>query len=361
MQIQIDRRALHRIPELDADLPETLRYVRQALSSTRASVFSPCDGALCAFFDFGASSAIAFRCDMDALPVTEQTGASYSSVHPGRMHACGHDGHTAILLELARRLSAAETLNSNVLLVFQPSEETTGGAQSICESGVFEARRVKAIFGLHLWPGLPEGVIASRKNELMSRASELTIDIRGKSSHVARASEGLDALQAGVALYTRVRALERSLPDSVYRLCEFGRMDSGTARNVISSSTHMEGCLRAFQDDVFKRLADGIRGIADDIARETGCAVDVRLSEGYPAVMNPPELFDRAMAAVPFETIAQPVMTTEDFSFYQRRLPGLFFFLGLGSVPALHAADFDFDDALLSRGADFFEQLARRL
>ena len=134
MQIIADRRALHRIPEIDRELPKTLAYLVESLKHTSCRVFSPADGALCAFFDFGQNHAIAFRADMDALPIEEKSGVDFASAHPGNMHACGHDGHMAILLELARRLSDKPALSHNVLLIFQPAEETIGGALSICES-----------------------------------------------------------------------------------------------------------------------------------------------------------------------------------------------------------------------------------
>ena len=164
MQLTDDRRALHRIPELDRNLPQTMEYLRSALENLNCKVFSPMDCSLCAFFDFGKKDAIAFRADADALPIQEKNKVPYASTHPGVMHACGHDGHMAILLELARRLSEKKDLPHNVLLVFQPAEETTGGAKDLCATGVFRSHKVLAIFGLHLWPQLPEGVIASRKN-----------------------------------------------------------------------------------------------------------------------------------------------------------------------------------------------------
>ena len=170
MPLQQDRRALHRIPELDRHLPKTMDYLKNALSGLKCQVFSPMEGALCAWFDYGQPSAIAFRSDADALPVEETTKAPYASTHPGQMHACGHDGHMAILLELARRLNGKEQLSHNVLLVFQPAEETTGGARDICRTHVFRDYHVEAIFALHLWPGLEKGVIASRKEEMMSRS-----------------------------------------------------------------------------------------------------------------------------------------------------------------------------------------------
>lgn len=358
MKIIEDRRALHRIPELDRDLPETVAYLTQALSGLKCQVFSPMAGALCAWFDFGAKKAIAFRSDMDALPVTERTKLPFASCHPGKMHACGHDGHMAILLELARRLDGKTGLNRNVLLVFQPAEETTGGAKDLCATGIFKKYRVEAIFGLHLWPGLEAGTIASRKNEMMSRSCEVTVDIYGRPAHIAKAQEGIDAMAAGVEFYSRVMAMEAALPDHVFRLLKFGKMESGTACNVISGHTRLEGSLRAFQDDTFYALRANIVSIGKKVERRSGCTVSIYMNDGYPAVLNPEALYDKARSLVDFQELEAPSMITEDFSWYQRSLPGLFFFLGTGDTPALHASNFQFDESILVKGADFFEKLA---
>ena len=205
MQIIEDRRALHRVPELDKDLPYTISYLREKLEGLKCKVFSPMPGAVCAFFDFGAKEAIAFRAEADALPIVERTNVSYASRHLGRMHACGHDGHMAILLELARRLSVKEGLRYNVLLVFQPAEETTGGARDICKTGLFKLYKVQAIFALHLWPGLEAGVIGCRKHEMMARTCEVKVDIYGKTTHIAKLDQGIDALNAGVDFYLSLR------------------------------------------------------------------------------------------------------------------------------------------------------------
>ena len=358
MQIISDRQALHQIPELELNLPKTMAYLKSALLGLGCNVFSPMESSLCAFFDFGADHAIAFRADCDALPIEEKNDLPYRSQHPGCMHACGHDGHMAALLELARRLSRKENLPHNVLLIFQPGEESPGGAKLLCQTGILEQYRVNAIFGLHLWPGLPAGRVYSRTGELMSRSSEVNVDIYGKSAHIAKASEGLDAVAAGCEFYRRAVALEQSLPAAVYRLLKFGKFHSGTVRNALSEHTHMEGSLRAFQDEVFEQLRDGLYKIAAEIEAETGCAVKLSMSSGYPAILNPADLAQRVRAAVPFENLHEPSMTSEDFSWYQRYVPGMFFFLGLGDTPALHADTFHFDETILTKGADFFEALA---
>ena len=358
MQIIEDRRALHRIPEVELQLPKTMEYLRAALSGLRCELFAPMEHALCAYFDFGQPATVAFRADCDALQVWEKNDVPYASAHGGYMHACGHDGHMAIVLELARRIHQKESLPHNILLIFQPGEESPGGAKYICAAGVLEKYAVKALFGLHLWPGLPKGKVFSRENELMSRSSEINVDIYGRSAHIGRASEGKDALAAGVEFYRRAVEMEQQLPKEIYRILKFGHMESGTVRNALSAHTRLEGSLRAFQDDVFDQLRTGLDAIAADIEAETGCRVLVTGSDGYRAVMNPPELCRKVKALVGYEELAEPSMTSEDFSAYQQHTNAMFFFLGLGDTPALHSDHFQFDEQILVKGADFFEKLA---
>ena len=360
MQIQKDRRALHKIPELVRQLPLTNAYITQSLRPLSCRSIPVLEYGICAFFDFGAPSAIAFRADMDALPITEQTGLPFVSCHPGKMHACGHDGHMAILLELARRLDKKTSLPHNVLLVFQPAEETVGGANDICKSGIFEELNVKAIFGLHLWPGLETGKVFSRPGAMMSRVSEVTVEVFGLSAHLANASMGVDALAACTEYYLWAANLERSLPPEVSRVLGFGKMEAGTVRNAVPAYARLEGSIRAFDDDTFDYLRDGLLEIGYTVGEESGCHVDVRFTQGYPAIINPPALYEKVCAAVPVELLDAPTMISEDFSCYQKHLPGMFFFLGLGDVPALHADTFNFDETVLLKGADFFETLAER-
>lgn len=358
MQIIEDRRALHRIPELELELPKTMEYLKNALSGLKCRVFSPAKSSLCAYFDFGKAESLAFRADCDALPIQEVNQTEYISCHTGKMHACGHDGHMAMALELARRLDKKETLSHNVLIVFQPGEESPGGAKPLCDTGVLEQHKVKAIFGLHLWPQLEKGTVFSRENELMSHASEITVDIYGKSAHLAKSADGIDAMAAAVELHQKVAQAEAGYPDGVYRLMKFGKMVCGTARNAVAAHAHLEGSLRAFQDEVFDGLKGSLYAIAAEVEKKYGCRVEITMSEGYPAVMNPVDLCRRVKAVAEFRELAEPTMTAEDFAWYQRFVPGMFFFLGLGDSPALHTVNFDFDDEILVKGADFFEKLA---
>ena len=358
MQVILDRRALHAIPELELTLPKTAAYLKESLKPLKCTLTFPMGDAICAFFDFGKEDAIAFRADMDALPIPEETGLSFASTHPGIMHACGHDGHMATLLELARRLDKKDTLPHNVLLIFQPGEESPGGAKPLCETGILEKHNVKAVFGLHLWPGLEKGVMHTREGGLMSRGSELNVDVYGKSSHIGNAAAGIDSTAAAVEFYRQMRAAEAALPDDIFRLLNFGKFESGTVRNAISAHAHMEGSLRAFDDETFNGLRDRLFEIKSDVETRFGCRIEIWMSEGYPAVINTTEMVAQIQKIAPVKLLEKPSMTSEDFAEYQQLVPGVFFFLGTGDTAALHATTFNFDEEILLKGADFFEKLA---
>ena len=364
LPVAAHRRALHQIPELDDRLPETCAYVRAVLEPLGCRITTPIPGSLCAFFDAEKPETTAFRADMDALPVTEATGVPYASVHPGRMHACGHDGHTALALGLAEYAAARlSQLPRNVLFLFQPAEETTGGAERLCATGILDELHVTRIFGLHLWPGLAQGQVFSRPGPLMARSSEVTVTVTGRSVHLSRAAEGLDALAAGAEYLRRAYAAADALPPEEPRVLRFGRMVSGTVRNAVSGKTVLEGSLRTYREETHILCRERLESLGRELERETGCALEVRLSQGYPAVWNHEGLYETLRrclgpeAPVPLDV---PVLAAEDFSFYQKRVPGVFFFLGVGDTPELHAPEFSFnDEAVLPAGLDFLKKLLR--
>lgn len=362
------RRDLHRIPELDDDLPRTIAYVRSVFSGLSCDVLEPCKGAVCAFFDLGRAETVAIRADMDALPIHEASGAAFSSEHPGRMHACGHDGHMAMALAAATWVdrvvrgaggtTKAEQLPRNVLFVFQPAEETTGGAKRVCESGVFERYRVARIFGMHLWPDLPAGSLASRPGPLLARSSETTITFHGVSSHIAKWKDGRDALGAAARFVVGSKWLSRKLEQDEPFLLRFGHMTAGTVRNAVAGQARVEGSLRVFSDDMFARAQDEVHALAQTAADEEGCTFDLHFSEGYPPVVNDGTLFGEAAQALPeLERVPEPLLIAEDFAFYQRYLPGVFFLLGTGTGIPLHADTFNFDERVLLRGVRAYQRL----
>lgn len=357
------RRDLHRIPELDFDLPETAAYVERVLGPLSCEVSRPCRSCVCAHFDVGGTGCTAIRADMDALPVTERTGLPFASEHPGRMHACGHDAHMAMALAAARWVDRTVRRDSgalprNVLFVFQPAEETTGGAKTVCESGVFERYGVDRIFGFHVWPDLPAGTVASRPGPLLARSSEVTASFTGKSAHIARYREGRDALGAAARFAVGAKWLSRKLEQEGPCTLRFGRMEAGTVRNAVAGSARVEGSLRVFSDAMFDRACAELDAVARTAAGEEGCEVELGFSEGYPPVVNDPALFELVRGALPrLEEVTEPLLIAEDFSFYQRRLPGVFLLLGTGTGTPLHADTFDLDERVLLRGLDAYRRL----
>ncbi|MDR1136460.1 MAG: amidohydrolase [Clostridiales Family XIII bacterium] len=397
------RRALHRIPELGFDLPKTRAYILSVLESLPCEITSIGQASVCAFFNAGKNASIAFRSDMDALPVTEDSSCEYASIHSGKMHACGHDGHMAILLTFAEEISQIAELPHNVLLVFQAAEETVGGAPEICESGIFEKYGVRKIFGLHLWPDYPAGSLICRKNEFMAKTCNLDIEIFGKSSHAAKHEFGIDALCIGVDFVKAAYAMESSeIPASVFRLLKFGVFNSGTAINVISGYSIISGTMRCFQDDIFSFMSGRLREIASDLEKKFGCDIKITFFEGYPALINKPAAFEEFKTAVsiPVESRcaladadlaagmtnaeaadsdasvqgktalepaaprrltlyepAAPTLTAEDFAFYLQKLPGVYFYIGTGTNTPLHNNKYLLDESVLPLGVEVFFRL----
>ena len=362
------RRSLHRIPEVDFDLPETLAFVRGVLDplaarlaqqGRRMEVLEPSRSCVCAFFDRGTPTATAIRSDMDALPVTERTGRSFASTHPGKMHACGHDGHMAMVLALAELLAQRfDELDESVLLVFQPAEETTGGAKLVCQSGIFERLHVRRIFGFHLWPDLPAGTIASRPGALLAASNETTVTFDGVASHIAKAEQGRDSLEAGCRFLARAYDYMARRQAEEPCLLKFGRMASGEVRNQISARTVLEGSLRTFSLALRDSCQADLQVIAHRCAGEGGCTAQVHFSEGYPPVVNDATTYAQARAALPgLQELPAPLLIAEDFAWYQQWLPGTFLLLGTGTGIPLHADTFDFDETLLVRGVEAYLRL----
>ena len=357
------RQDLHKIPEIDRELPQTAAYVERVLDSLSCQVFRPYGDAVCAYFNAGREETMAFRSDMDALPVPEETGLPFASTHAGCMHACGHDGHMALLLGLAQYVNEHlqdGSLRYNVLLIFQPAEETDGGADEICRTGVMQRYKVRYVFGSHLWPTVPEGVVATRIGEAMARSSELAITIHGKSSHVAKADQGIDAMEAGARFLLETYRMEREeLPRETFRMLKFGTFRSGNVSNAISDKTVLEGGLRAFSDETWNFMYERLCAIARGIEQELGCTFEISASTGYPAVINDEALVRRLMdeLSVPIVLLPEPFMTTEDFSFYQRECPGVFFFLGTGGDEPLHSTKFNFNESVLAKGLSLYADI----
>lgn len=368
-QLTLHRRELHKIPELSKTLPKTKAYVRSVLDALDCEIIEVLESGVCAYFDRGQKTTIAYRADMDALPVTEVNECDYASTHQGKMHACGHDGHTAILLGFAQYVDTQKELPHNVLCVFQPAEETTGGAKDICETGILKKYHVERVFGLHLWPFIDAGKIASKPGPMMPRSSEITIEVFGRSSHATAPEKGIDALFIASeyiqGLYEAHRINMRPDPTPEERtIIQICKMESGTARNVISGYSALLGTMRAFSDEDFAGLVKLLENTAQLLSIAHKCRIEAAHSEGYPPVVNDPALYQKLLPALrqelDYEEMPIPAMISEDYSFYGLEVPSVFFFLGTGTGIALHSNNFDFDEKILLQGLELYKVLLRQ-
>ncbi|CAN5855167.1 M20 aminoacylase family protein [soil metagenome] len=319
-------------------------------------------------------AAVALRADMDALPIVEQTGLDYASRTPGVMHACGHDGHTTILLGAARILRALPRPRA-VTLLFQPAEEGGGGAERLCAEGALDGSLigvpVAQVFGLHGWPQLPLGSVGTRPGPLLAATDEFRVTIHGVQSHGAQPHFGRDPIVAAahciVALQTVV---SRSIAPTEACVVTVGVVNAGTASNIIPQSATFVGTIRTLDAAVRATAQERLRQTIEHAAAALGCRAEIDLVPGYPVTRNDPALtarfFEIARAALPaasVELIPSASMGGEDFAYYAERVPGVFYFLGLkpqaaAAAPALHQPDFDFNDDALPLGIEMMCRLA---
>lgn len=357
------RRALHLIPEIDVDLPKTRDYIMNIIGKMNCEITTVVQTGLCAFFDKGKDSTVAFRSDMDALKVSEANTFDFVSTHSGQMHACGHDGHMSMLLTFAEYVNGTDEFPHNILLIFQPAEETTGGAKEIAESGIFEKYKVIRTFGIHLWPPLEKGQLATRPGALMAKSSELTIEVEGKGAHAATAYEGIDALYISAQYLLDIYKMQESEVSAEERtLLKLCKMTSGTVRNAIAAHASLLGTMRAFDMNTFNYMEKRLREVALQYEQRYGCKIDVDLTEGYLPVINDTDLYKTIqpylMKLENYKELAAPVMISEDFSFYGTKAPSVFMFLGTGNESALHSDRFDFDEEILMAGYTFYQTVA---
>lgn len=365
--LRAHRRALHRIPEVGDQEYKTQAYLLEQLerlSPDDLRVFAQ-TGVRAVFRGNGQGRVLAFRSDIDALPVQEETGCSYASEHPGYMHACGHDGHMANLLTFAAWLNDhRHELVDDVVLLFQPAEETVGGAKRMIDEGALENPHVDVIYGMHMMPDIPKGVIASCAGPIMAQTCEMDFVIHGKSAHGATPHLGRDAITAMGHLLTLFQTtVARSVDPCQQALITIGKVQAGQQRNILAARADMEGIVRTFSNKVYEGLEERIR--ADLAGLEA--AFDVRTEfikrVYYPCVENDPAEFERIKSILgsAFEQ-AKPRMTAEDFSYYQLSVPGVFVFCGCMDEQhkaPLHASTFDFDEEALVPGLALFAALVR--
>lgn len=362
------RRDLHRHPELGYQETRTAQVVAEWLTPLGLDLQTGVGdtGVVVTLTGDPAGPLVVLRADMDALPLTERTGLPYASLNPGRMHACGHDGHTAILVGTVQVLARwGSDLPGRVRFLFQPAEEGGAGAYALCEAGVLEG--ANAIFGLHSWPGLEVGQIGLTYGPMLAAADRFEITVHGQGGHGARPHESIDPILIGAKIVDALQVLlsrEVNPVDAV--VVTVGQIHGGTAANVIPDQVWLEGTIRTLRADTRQRVPARLRAIAEQTAAAFRARAEVVIHEGYPPLVNTDEMVD-LIAAVGREVLGEenvvllrePSLGSEDFSFYLQRVPGAFFRLGIGTdSPPLHNAHFDFNDAALKPGILMLTALA---
>jgi len=373
--LQVWRHHLHRHPEMGFDERRTADYVARVLEMLGLEVHRGIGGTgLVANLRAGeGTGAIALRADMDALAITEAAeGRAHASLHPGCMHACGHDGHMAMLLGAARLLAERRDFSGTVRFIFQPAEEHGRGAAAMMADGLFERFPVDEIYGAHNIPGMPAGHIATRAGGLMASEDNFVIRIRGRGGHAARPQMAVDPLVIGaeivLALQTVVsRSVEPGQP-AVVSCTEF--ITDGI-RNAIPTHVTIKGDTRSYSPEVQALLERRMRELCEGICQAHGARCAVEYTHEFAPTVNWPEcvpvVVRAAQALVGAERVdadTPPMMISEDFGRFLRAVPGAFVFIGngdgdsAGAVP-LHNARYDFNDALLPIGARYFAEIAR--
>lgn len=261
-------------------------------------------------------------------------------------------------LELCQWLAEQRDLPRNVLVIFQP--QAGDGAKLLCASDLFDRYHVARMFGIRLWPGVPTGTAASRPGALMARSNEVTVRVEGRAAHFSRAEEGRDALLAATEILHRSRGLLEGIPAP--RVLRFGKMASGWDRFTVSPEAVLEGCMLTYREEAFEAMRSGLKRVCREVETETGCVSSVRFSEGWPAVWNDEAFYAavrKALGADAPTELDSPTLESDDFSMFQRSVPALFFFLGIGKGPELRSPAFNFDEkTVLPAGVEFLKKLA---
>ncbi|MBG9387039.1 M20 aminoacylase family protein [Caenimonas aquaedulcis] len=316
--------------------------------------------------------AIGLRADMDALPVQETNAFDYASANPGRMHACGHDGHTTMLLGGATLLAKRPDFDGTVHFIFQPGEEGGAGARLMMEDGLFDEFPMRAVFALHNWPALPAGQMGVRIGPIMASANRFEIRVHGQGGHAAQPHTTVDPIPVACAIVGELQKLvSRGVDPLDSAVLTVGKIESGTVENIIPNDAFIYGTCRTLGAATLKQLVEGIERVSTHIAQAHRATAEVIIKPGYPTTVNTPDEA-RFMARVMGQMVGEgnahadvlPAMTSEDFGFMLEKVPGAYGFIGngRGGKPGvnLHNAAYDFNDDILGPGAAFWDTLARQ-
>jgi amidohydrolase len=366
------RRDLHMNPELLFDTHRTSAFVAEKLKSFgcdevvtgigRTGVVGMIKGRQ------GEGSVVGLRADMDALPITEETGLDYASRIPGRMHACGHDGHTAMLLGATRHLCETRNFRGSVAVIFQPAEEGGGGADEMVKDGMMERFGIASVYGMHNWPGLPVGHFATRPGPMLAAMDTFSITVRGKGGHAAAPHRTIDPIFIGAQIVSALQGIASRNADPLDSLVvSITRFNAGHANNVIPQEAMLIGTARTLKPELRDLAKTNIQRTAQGVAAALGgeAVVNYQLTMGYPVTLNHAD--GTAIATSVARSVAgtqnvdanvAPVMGAEDFSFMLEARPGAFMFVGNGNTAYLHHPAFDFNDEAIPYGISYWVHLA---
>lgn len=359
------RRKLHQIPELGFEEFKTRDFILDFLESINIKTYQVAQTGVLGYIEGTiGKKTLAFRADIDGLSISEKNDISFASKHKGKMHACGHDGHMAIVLGLAKYLSQnKEKLKDNILLIFQPAEEGPGGAEVIVKEGILEKFKVDSIYGLHLYPEIDEGKIGIKPGPIMAQTGEFDIKITGKSGHGAIPQNSIDSIVVASNLVNGFQSIvSRSIDPIAPAVLTIGKIYGGERRNVIAGEVVLEGTIRAFEEDVYNSIKSRMIELCKGTEKSFGCEIDIIFRDMYPPVNNNEGLTNRFIDVMGDVEIINPQMIAEDFSYYQKKIPGVFFLLGVrnkekGFVYSLHNSKFNFDERILLKGIEIYVKL----
>lgn len=358
------RRELHKIPELDFELPKTVAYVTSLLDEMGLTYKTGVgkSGIVVDIEGKNKDITIALRADMDALPILECGNKEYSSTISGHMHACGHDVHTAILLGVAKTISEnRDSLPCNVRLLFQPAEETTGGALPMIEDGCLEG--VDAIFGLHVDPTIECGVIGIKYGAYCASSTDVIIEVEGKSCHGAYPSQGIDAIVATCGIVTNLQSvISRNIDSRDSAVLSFGKIIGGEKENIVAQNVRVSGTLRTLSPEIKNKVKERVKEMVEFTAKGYGATGKVTYRDSYTALINHDEYIDIVKengkellgdSGIYVKALAN--MGVEDFAYFVEKVPGAFFNLGVGNkkkgiTAPLHNDKFDIDEDSLKIG-----------
>ncbi|MET0981327.1 MAG: M20 aminoacylase family protein [Telluria sp.] len=372
------RRDLHAHPELSYEEQRTSDVVVARLAEWGIPVVRGLGktGVVGIIKNGTSARAIGLRADMDALPMQEVNTFDHASRHPGKMHACGHDGHTAMLLGAAHYLSRHRNFDGTVYLIFQPAEEGGAGARKMIEDGLFEQFPMDAVYGMHNWPGLPAGSFGVIPGPMMASSNEFRVVIKGKGAHAAQPHRGIDpvmiAVQAAQAWQMIISREKNPLETAVLSITQ---IHAGSATNVIPDEAVLIGTVRTFSTEVLDLIERRMEEIANGVAAAFNASVDFGFKRNYPPLINHPEQTAFAVEAMRnvagaanVNTAVEPTMGAEDFAFMLQAKPGCYVFIGNGDGDhragghglgpcQLHNGSYDFNDQLLPIGASYWVRL----